>query len=95
MGHQTINVHLLEALNPEYAEALVRGELWAVKHATRVDSINRGEPERMRREFDGKRRKWCGDACQDPEGKGCVVCTLPENPELAQFSRDYARGRKR
>ena len=57
---QVINTGLLKALNPEYAEALARGEPWALKHAERVESINTGEPEGMRRKFDGKKRKWCG-----------------------------------
>lgn len=82
---QVINTALLHALNPEYAEALAKGERWALEHARQVESINRREPEGMRRKFDGKPRKWCGGACTSPEG--CVVCTLPENNEMAHFNR--------
>ncbi|MEK7604848.1 MAG: hypothetical protein AAB442_03580 [Patescibacteria group bacterium] len=84
---QIINTALLHALNPDYADAIARGEPWAIKHAMRVDSINRGEPERMRREFDGQPRKWCGEACGSPEG--CIVCTLPEKPDVARTNRRY------
>ena len=81
MARQVVNTQALLALNPEYAEALARGEPWALKHAERVESINTGEPEGMRRKFDGKKRKWCGNSC--PHKSGCVVCTLPENQENA------------
>jgi len=89
MGRQVVNTAALLALNPEYAEALARGEDWAVKHARRCDSLNAGEPEGFRREFDGKPRKWCGAAC--PNEEGCIVCTLPENPEVARDNRRYKR----
>lgn len=87
MGRQQINTALLYALNPEYEQAIARGEPWALKHAGRVASINSGEPEGMRREFDGKPRKWCGGAC--PHKNGCVTCTLQENPQVAQDHRHY------
>jgi hypothetical protein len=87
MPHQVINTSLLLALNPEYAEAIARGEPWAIKHATRVDSINAGEPEGMRREFDSKPRKWCGSSCGHEEG--CIVCTLPERPDIAEQHRKH------
>lgn len=85
MTQQVIDTARLYALNPEYVEAIARGEPWALKHAGRVDSINRGEPEGMRREFDGTRKKWCGAACTHK--KGCVTCTLPENARVAQDNR--------
>lgn len=85
MGQQHINTELLYALNPEYEQAIARGEPWALKHAGLVESINSGEPEGMRREFDGKRRKWCGAACSHKEG--CVTCTMSENTEVVQSHR--------
>jgi len=85
MSQQIINTALLHALNPEYVEAIAKGEPWALKHAARVDSLNNGDPEGMRRPFDGTRKKWCGAACTHK--KGCVTCTLPENPQVAQDNR--------
>ncbi len=74
MGSQIINTSLLLKLNPEYAEALARGEDWAVKHASNVESINRKDPHETQRKFDGKPRRWCGSSCGHKEG--CIVCTL-------------------
>ena len=85
MSRQVVNTAALLALNPEYAEALARGEPWAVKHAGQVDSFNSGEPEGMRRKFDGKKRKWCGASC--PFKNGCVTCTLEDKPEIARQNR--------
>jgi hypothetical protein len=85
VARHIINTALLKELNPEYAQALARGEPWALKHAQQCDSLNSGEPPEMRRKFDGKPRKWCGSACGSPEG--CVVCTLPENHEHAREIR--------
>lgn len=87
MSRFQINTGALMALNPEYAEAVARGEPWALKHQEQCRSLNAGEPKEMRRKFDGKPRKWCGAACSSPEG--CVVCTLPENPEIARENRRY------
>ena len=84
-----IDTEMLLALNPEYAEALARGESWALKHAERSRSLNAGESEGFRREFDGKPRKWCGAAC--PNEEGCITCTLPENPEVARDNRRFKR----
>ena len=89
MSSQIINTSLLLRLNPKYAEAIARGESWAIKHAMGADSINRGEPESMRREFDGKPRKWCGSSCGHTEG--CVMCTLSENPEIARSHRKHLK----
>ena len=85
MARQVVNTAALLALNPEYAEALARGESWALKYQERCNSLNRGEPEGMRREFDGRKRKWCGGSC--PFKDGCVVCTLEDNPEVARRNR--------
>lgn len=85
MSRHLIDTEMLMRLNPEYARALARGEKWALDHAERCRSLNAGEPEEMRRKFDGKPRKWCGEACDSPDG--CVVCTLPENPEQARIAR--------
>jgi len=85
MGRFMINQSALLAANPEYAEALARGESWALKHAGQVDSFNSGEPEGMRRKFDGKPRKWCGGSC--PHKNGCVTCTLEDRPEIARQHR--------
>lgn len=82
-----INTSLLQELNPEYAKALARGEPWALKHAGQCESINRGEPEGARRQFDGKPRKWCGGSC--PNKKGCITCALPENHDVARLNREY------
>jgi ATP-dependent protease ClpP protease subunit len=82
-----VDMWLLQALNPEYTKALWRGEKWALDHAKRCESLNAGEPEGFRRPFDGKPRKWCGAACTSPEG--CVMCTLPENPEMARLNREH------
>lgn len=87
MPRHMIDVEMLKQLNPEYAQALARGEPWALKHAEQCRSLNAGEPEEMRRKFDGKPRKWCGEACSSPNG--CVVCTLPENAEVARENRRY------
>ncbi len=87
MTRQVVNTEMLLALNPEYAKALARGEHWALKHAERCRSLNAGEPECLRREFDGKRRRWCGAACSSK--KGCVVCILPENQEVARANRKH------
>ena len=88
---QKIDQRLLIQLNPQYGEALLRGEPWAMKHARLVKSINNDEPEGFRRPFDGTPQKWCGGACPFPEG--CVMCTLPENPEMACYNRERTRDR--
>lgn len=85
MPRLMFNNDALMAANPEYAEALARGEPWALKHAQRMQSLSSGEPEGFRRNFDGTQRKWCGAAC--PFEGGCITCTLPENPEQAQRNR--------
>ncbi len=85
-GNKVVHIEALLALNPEYAEALARGEGWALSHMSLCESLNRGEHEGFRRPFDGKPRKWCGAACTSPEG--CVTCTLPENPEMARSNRE-------
>lgn len=90
---QVIDTAALLALNEDYAAALMRGESWAVRHAATCESINRGEPEEYRRPFDGKPRKWCGEAC--PFAEGCVMCTLPENPEMARLNRRMRKDTRR
>lgn len=87
-----IDMGRLMALNPAYAEAIAKGEPWALKHAERVRSLNAGEPEGMRRDFDGKPKKWCGSSC--PHEEGCIVCTLSENPDVAREHRKYLHNRK-
>ena len=86
---QVVDVNGLLAANPEYAQALARGEPWALKHAQRCESLNRGEPEGFRRPFDGTKQKWCGGAC--PFRKGCVTCALPEDPEMARYNRRHGQ----
>lgn len=81
-----IDLNTLFALNADFAEAVARCEPWAMRHLQICQSINRGEPEGYRRPFDGKPRKWCGDAC--PFDEGCVSCTLPENPRVARENRE-------
>ncbi len=91
MGRRkVVDTDALRALNPEYEQALWRGEPWARNHARIAESLNDGEPEGFRREFDGKPRKWCGAACESPEG--CITCTLPENPALVQTLRKMRNG---
>ena len=90
MGERPIiNTALLHALNPEYAQAVARGDRWALQHAERVRSINAGEPEGSRRQFDGKPRRWCGAACTAENG--CITCTLPEDHEQGRRNRNYPR----
>lgn len=86
MAKQVINMGLVMALNPEYTEALVKGEQWALDHARLCDSINKGEPEGFRRKFDGNPHKWCGGSC--PFKEGCVSCTLPDDPEMSRLNRE-------
>lgn len=87
MAKKVIDTALLAALNPEYEEAVARGEPWAIKHAQLCESINNGEPEGFRRKFDGKHHPWCGTSCPDfPEG--CITCALPESPEVARQNRE-------
>jgi len=70
-------LELLMQLNPEFAEALARGERWAIMRADAVEGLDgrasRAHPERAFRE-DGQRRNWCG---QCPSKQGCVQCDLP------------------
>lgn len=82
---KVVNTDALLALNPDFEKAVWNGEPWAVERMRLAESLNNGEPEGMRRPFDGKPRKWCGAACSAPEG--CITCTLPENPELVQMLR--------
>lgn len=89
MARQVVNTQALLALNPEYAEALAKGEPWALKHAEMCRSLNAGEPEGMRRQFTGEYKRWCGAAC--PNEEGCITCTLPDNPEAARDNRRYKR----
>lgn len=84
---QVVDVDALLVLNPEYAQALWRGEQWALDHMRLCESLNAGEPEGFRRPFDGKPRKWCGGAC--PHDEGCVTCTLPDDPEMARLNRKH------
>ncbi|MGH7141571.1 MAG: hypothetical protein ACREGH_02990 [Minisyncoccia bacterium] len=84
---QVVDMQGLLAANPEYAQALARGEPWALKHAQRCESLNSGEPEEFRRPIDGKPRKWCGGAC--PYKEGCITCALPEDHQMARFNRKY------
>lgn len=80
-----IDIKALLELNPDYERALWNGERWALDHMKTCESINAGEPEGFRRPFDGTPRKWCGGAC--PFSEGCIMCTLPEDPEMARFNR--------
>jgi hypothetical protein len=72
------------SLNQEFAEALARGDDWAIKHAECVKGIdgeaNRRHPERALRE-DGRPRNWCG-GCTHKEG--CITCDLDE-PDAATY----------
>lgn len=65
-------------MNPEFAEALARGEKWALDYADSsraLDGVSfRRHPERAHHE-DGKPRNWCG-ACAHVNG--CIVCDLDE-----------------
>lgn len=72
-------------LNPEFAEALARGESWALKYADAVKGIDgeasRRHPERAFEE-DGKRRNWCGSCSHK---KGCVVCDLDSDHTVTKY----------
>ncbi len=65
-------------MNPEFAEALARGEPWALKYAESSRGLDgkasRRHPERAHRE-DGLPHNWCG-VC--PDAEGCVMCDLDE-----------------
>jgi len=87
MARFIVNTAVLMAANPEYAQALARGEPWALKHAERCRSLNAGESEGMRREFTGEYRRWCGGSC--PYEKGCITCTLQDKPETARENRRH------
>lgn len=87
MIQQVVNIQSLLELNSDYTAALLKGEKWAIDHMRMCESLNACEPEGFRRPFDDIPRKWCGGACSSPEG--CVMCTLPENHELAKFNRTY------
>lgn len=84
-----INMGMLLALNPAYAEALAKGESWALEHAARCQAINDGQPEGFRRKFDGTYRRWCGGAC--PFEQGCVTCALPEDEVMARENKKRGR----
>ena len=87
MTDKRFDNNLLMAMNPDYAEAVARGERWALERAGTMGSLARGEPEGYRRKFDGKPRKWCGAAC--PARSGCITCTLPDNPDMARQNRNF------
>ncbi len=87
MARFQINTAALMALNPEYAKAVARGELWALRHQEQCRSLNAGEPEGMRRKFTGEYKKWCGGSC--PYEKGCITCTLPDRPDVARENRRH------
>lgn len=80
------------AMNPEFAEALARGEAWAVLHAECVRGVDgqasRTFPERTQHE-DGKPRNWCGSC---PHAEGCVTCDLPEATGAAHQMLKNLRG---
>lgn len=75
----TARLEAVMKMNPAFAEALARGEPWALKHAESVRGIDgqagRRHPERAHQEDGHTRRNWCG-GCSDPEG--CVMCDLDE-----------------
>ncbi len=75
----TDRLNALIAMNPDFREALERGEDWALKHADSVRGIDgqsiRRHPERAHQEDGHTRRNWCG-GCSDPEG--CVTCDLDQ-----------------
>ena len=89
---QVVDIQGLLALNEEFAEALMKGEKWAIDHIRLCESLNAGEPEGFRRPFDGNPRKWCGGAC--PFDEGCVTCTLPEDPEMVRLNEESRRRAK-
>jgi hypothetical protein len=67
----------LAAMNPEFAEALARGEKWALKHADAVNGLDgkatRRHPERAFKEDGVTRKNWCGSCASK---LGCMVCDL-------------------
>ena len=85
MQRQIVNFQGLLDANPEFAEALFKGEAWALAHPQRCRSLNSGESEASRRQFDGKPHKWCGASCAYKEG--CIVYTLEESSQLVQETR--------
>ena len=73
MAKKIVDVPNLIRFNRDFAKALEKGEKWAVKHMRKSEELNSGNPYAFERNFDGKKRRWCG-GCSDPEG--CVVCLL-------------------
>ncbi len=82
-----VNINALLALNEDFVKALMKGEAWAINHMRICESLNAGESEGFRRPFDGTSQKWCGEAC--PYDKGCMMCTLPENTEVADYNNEH------
>ena len=70
------------ALNPDFAEALRKGEKWAMQYADSVNGVDgkasRRHPERAHKE-DGKKRNWCGSC---PYKSGCMICDLDHDHEF-------------
>jgi hypothetical protein len=70
-------LNLIMAMNPEFAEALTRGEKWAVRHADALNGLDgnasRRHPERAFEEDGITRRNWCG-SCSSK--RGCITCDL-------------------
>jgi len=71
--------------NPEFAEALGKGEAWAVKQADAIRGIDgesyRRHPERAFTEDGVTRRNWCGSC---PFEGGCVCCDLDGDHKLTK-----------
>ncbi len=81
---------LVMQLNPEFAEALAKGERWAVRHAEAIKGIDglssRQFPERDF-EDDGTKKNWCGSC---PFAEGCMVCDLPYDHGMKGMVGIYA-----
>lgn len=84
------------ALNPEFQEAVNRGEKWALQQQDEILGLDgkasRRHPERNR-EQDGKPRDWCGSC---PHSEGCIICDLDEDPTfLKEYNRECSRAKRR
>lgn len=83
MVNTTPRLEAMLAANREFAEALGRGERWAVQRAEAIAGLDglasRQHPERAFTEDGKTKRNWCGSC---PFEEGCVQCDLDWNHEV-------------
>jgi hypothetical protein len=78
------------AMEPDFAEALRKGEKWAIQQAEMIRGIdgkaNRRFPERARKEDGHTGRNWCGTC---PHEGGCIMCDLPGDHAVTKLGRKF------